>query len=80
MKYNMPVRMYCIVIAIHCAVILTPPNHNSRWARLFLHQLIIIKGTVGQNQYDVVIIVLTVQLREDNHRKSRLLLGIVRIS
>ena len=50
--YNMAV--YCIVIAIHRAVIVIPTQtwaHNSWGARLFCHQLNIIQGTAGQKEY-----------------------------
>ena len=46
-------NVYCIVIAIHRAVIVIPTqtwSHNSWSARLFPHQLNIIQGTVGQKE------------------------------
>ena len=50
--YNMAV--YCIVIAIHRAVIVIPTqtwDHNSGRARLFPLQLNIIQGTAGEKEY-----------------------------
>ena len=47
-------NVYCIVIAIHCAVIVIPTqtwDHNSGAARLFPHQLNIIQDTARQKDY-----------------------------